>query len=115
MNDKPIKPPIRIRLPERRKPDIVPEYPEVDLPEINLEIPWYRSTKFYRIAGISGAVVGGILAFVPGFAPLGKIAAGLGVSSYGIAEARRKIKGEDTWLGLLIDFLATILKKLLKK
>ncbi len=115
MNDKPIKPPIRIRLPERRKPDIVPEYPEADLPEINLEIPWYRSTKFYRIAGISGAVAGGILTFVPGFAPLGKIVAGLGASSYGIAEARRKIKGEDTWLGLLIDFLATVLKKLLKK
>ncbi len=115
MNDKPIKPPIRIRLPKRRKPDIVPEYPEVDLPKIDLSVPWYRSTKFYRIAGISGAAVGGVLTFVPGLAPLGKIVAGLGASSYGIAEARRKVKGEDTWLGLLIDFLATVLKKLLKK
>lgn len=92
-----------------------PVVPDGRLPMIDLSVPWYRSTKFYRIAGISGAVAGGVLTFVPGFSPLGKIVAGLGASSYGIAEARRKVKGEDTWLGLLIDFLATVLKKLLKK
>ncbi len=87
----------------------------VGLPTIDLTIPWYRRERFQKIAGLSGAVAGAVLAFVPGGQPLGEIVGGAGLASWSTAAQfhrikKRKAAGDRTWLDLLLEIINKILK-----
>ncbi len=122
MNDKlsPRKPPIRIRVPKRREPDIVPEYPETPLPKIDLSIPFYHKERFQKIAGLSGAIVGAVLYFIPGTQALGGILASVGTTAWGTAAQFHRIKerraaGQNTWLDIVLSIIRKILATLREK
>ncbi len=87
----------------------------IGLPTIDLTIPWYKSERVQKIAGLSGAVAGAVLSFVPGGQPLGEIVGGLGLTSWGTAASMHRIKkrraaNERTWWDLLLEIISKILK-----
>ena len=99
----------RIRLPES-----VLEA-AVGLQTPDLSIPWYRRERFQKITGLSGAVAGAILAFIPGAGPLGEIVGGAGLASWSTAAQFHRIKkrraaNERTWWDLVLEIINKILK-----
>lgn len=87
----------------------------VGLPAIDLSIPWYRRERFQKIVGLSGAVAGLVLSFVPGGQPLGEIVGGAGLASWTTAAQMHRIKkrraaNDRTWLDILLEIINKILK-----
>ncbi len=87
----------------------------VGLPTPDLSIPFYHRERFQKIVGLTGAVGGAVLSFVPGAQTLGEILGGLGLGAWSTAEEFHRIKrktatGDRSWWTIFLEIVRKLLE-----